>query len=249
MVLIGAGCTGAVAAIAMVAAWLVDRWVPAARREANNEVAGMLFSIIGVVYAILLTFVTIAVWETSSAAEDSTRNEAHALLEVNRYGVELADGGNLQALVRRYATVVIGDEWPRLQAGEDISGDGARLIDAMWAGVDGHEAATDSAVLRQAEVRAVLRELGEAREVRLSTATSGLPVTIWGALIASSVLVVVNSLLFGVPGRGSYVAMVGILAAVSALLLYTVYQLEFPFQRGEQIGPDVFDGVLHLLTP
>lgn len=248
MVLLGVACTLGVAVVAMAAAWLVDRWVPAARREANNEVAGMLFSIIGVVYAILLTFVTIAVWETSSAAEESARIEAHALLEINRYGVETA-GTPLPGLVRQYATLVIGDEWPRLQAGADVSGDGARLIDAMWAGVDGQQPATDSAVLRQAEARAELRTLGEAREVRLSSATSGLPVTIWGALIASSVLVVVNSLLFGVPGRGSYLAMVGILAAVSALLLYTVYQLEFPFQRGEQIGPDVFDGVLHLLTP
>jgi hypothetical protein len=46
------------------------------RLSLNNEVAGFKFSVIGVLYAVLLGFVVIAVWEDYRNTETAVRNEA-----------------------------------------------------------------------------------------------------------------------------------------------------------------------------
>ena len=50
---------------------LVRRWVGVEKLALNNEVAGFIFAIIGVVYAVLLAFVVIAVWEKFSEGQTS----------------------------------------------------------------------------------------------------------------------------------------------------------------------------------
>ena len=49
------------------------------RLKLNNEVAGFKFSVIGVLYAVLLAFLVIAVWENYNATNTAIRNEAKAV--------------------------------------------------------------------------------------------------------------------------------------------------------------------------
>ncbi len=53
------------------------------RLKLNNEVAGFKFSVIGVLYAVLLGFVVIAVWEDYRNTETAVRNEAKAVVDLN----------------------------------------------------------------------------------------------------------------------------------------------------------------------
>jgi hypothetical protein len=48
------------------------------RLSSNNEVAGFKFATVGVLYAVLLAFAVIVVWEKFSAAEDHVALEAAA---------------------------------------------------------------------------------------------------------------------------------------------------------------------------
>jgi hypothetical protein len=238
------------AVVGALAAWTVDRYLPAERRCDNNEVAGMLFSIIGVVYAILLTFVTITVWEASSEAEESSLAEARSVVEINRYANTLAapDQQTLHDLVRRYVDVVANQEWPRMARGEPVTGAGADVLDAMWTAIDAKPAADGYALARQTEVHTDLRALAEARQTRIAAADATIPMVIWYSLIFSAFLVVINALMFGVHGRTFYIGMVAILAAVSALLLFSVYELESPYQRGERVTVDSFVSVVRDLA-
>ena len=43
--------------------------------------------------------------------------------------------------------------------------------------------------------------------------------------------------------KGEYISIIGMLAAMSALMLFAVWQLEYPYQRAERVGPDVFTSV------
>jgi len=52
--------------------------------EANNEFAGFMYSMIGLVYGVYLAFTIIAVWEQFSAAEEVTTAEATHLSELWR---------------------------------------------------------------------------------------------------------------------------------------------------------------------
>src|ERR1700744_5314726 len=57
---------------------LVRRSIGVDRLALNNEVAGFIFAIIGVVYAVLLAFVVIAVWEKYSEGQTSVAKESAA---------------------------------------------------------------------------------------------------------------------------------------------------------------------------
>jgi hypothetical protein len=57
---------------------LVRRSVGVEKLALNNEVAGFIFAIIGVVYAVLLAFVVIAVWEKFSEGQTSVAKESAA---------------------------------------------------------------------------------------------------------------------------------------------------------------------------
>jgi hypothetical protein len=57
---------------------LVRRSVGVEKLALNNEVAGFISAIIGVVYAVLLAFVVIAVWEKFSEGQTSVAKESAA---------------------------------------------------------------------------------------------------------------------------------------------------------------------------
>src|SRR3954447_7114092 len=126
------------AAAAIGAALLVHRRVSVDRRQANNDVVGLAFAIIGVLYAILLTFVTVSVWEASDDARSSARQEARSVVDVRRYAGSLpaADAASLRGLVDRYVTIVVKDEWPKMAEGRPVGPAGASTMDAMWAALD-----------------------------------------------------------------------------------------------------------------
>ena len=54
--------------LAMLGPVIVRRYVPLERLETNNEVAGFKFAAVAVLYAVLLAFAVIVVWERFSEA-------------------------------------------------------------------------------------------------------------------------------------------------------------------------------------
>jgi len=62
--------------LAMVGPILVRRYVTLEELAENNEVAGFKFAVVGVLYAVLLAFAIIVVWEKFSNAENNVATEA-----------------------------------------------------------------------------------------------------------------------------------------------------------------------------
>jgi hypothetical protein len=60
---------------------LVGYLVPWQVRQRHNDVAGLIYAVLGVVYAVWLGFVTLAVWEDFEVARSTARSEANELAE------------------------------------------------------------------------------------------------------------------------------------------------------------------------
>src|SRR5829696_5214074 len=58
---------------------LVQRLVSTERRKQHNDVAGFIYAVLGVSYAVLLGIMLIAVWEPWTAAEAVASDEANEL--------------------------------------------------------------------------------------------------------------------------------------------------------------------------
>src|SRR5262245_3449018 len=87
---------------AMCGPIIVRRHVPLDRLSSNNEVAGFKFAVVGVIYAVLLAFAIVVVWERFNQADNDVAREAAAAATRCRLaqGLDAPDG----AAVRKATT-------------------------------------------------------------------------------------------------------------------------------------------------
>ena len=83
----------------MGAQLLIRRWVGVETLVKNNEIAGFKFATVGVIYAVLVAFTVIVVWEKFSDAENAVAQEAGATAALFQY----AEGKEPEALALRTA--------------------------------------------------------------------------------------------------------------------------------------------------
>ena len=83
------------------------KWGPD-RLKLNNEVAGFKFSVIGVLYAVLLAFLVVAVWENYNSTETAVRNEAKAISDLTQvsYALPEDEGNAIRTALSNYVNEV-----------------------------------------------------------------------------------------------------------------------------------------------
>jgi hypothetical protein len=111
----------AVGAAAVAGLMLVQRFVSPELRERHNGVAGFVYAGVGVVYAVLLALVVIAVWEQYQRARETVETEANAVAEIAWLAHRLLESERhqLQEHARFYAREVVDQEWPLMAQGTD----------------------------------------------------------------------------------------------------------------------------------
>jgi hypothetical protein len=246
-------CGASIAAV--VGLTIVQRLVPPTTRKEHNEVAGFIYAALGVIYAVLLALVVIAVWEEFGRARVTVESEANALAEIFWLAHQLPEpeGPHLQELARSYAEEVVDDEWPLMEEGETPSMEqstqatpqGWVLIDDIRATLQGYEPRTEAEQELYAEGLDQVQRLADARRTRLVQAEESLPTVLWVVLIAGGIVAVGFTYLFGLERTEAHALMVASLAAVIALILFTVGVLDHPFSGGAAIEPGAFELVLN----
>src|ERR671910_1004207 len=239
---------------AVVGLVVVQRLVPATIRMGYNDVAGFIYAVLGVIYAVLLALVVIATWEEFGRARVTVETEANALAEIAWLAHQLPEpeGRELQELCRSYAEVVVDEEWPLMEQGRTPSLESSQetsrawvLIDDIRATVQEVEPHTAAGQERYAEGLDQVQRLADARRTRLVQAEESLPTVLWVVLIVGGILVVSFAYLFGMENTGAHSLMVVALAGVIALILFTIAAMEHPFSGGARVGPEAFELVLN----
>ncbi len=110
---------GGTCLVALAGLELVQRLVPASSRKPHNDVAGFIYAALGVIYAVLLALVVIAVWEEYQAASETVEQEANAAADIFWLANRIPEprGTHIQELVRSYAEEVVYREWPLMEQG------------------------------------------------------------------------------------------------------------------------------------
>src|SRR4030095_3623349 len=99
---------------------VVQLLVPTERRKQHNDVAGFIYAVLGVSYAVLLGLMLIAVWEQWNAAEEVASDEANELARIFYFAHALPqpEGRHIQELASSYAQVVVEEEWTAMEQGK-----------------------------------------------------------------------------------------------------------------------------------
>ena len=223
---------------------LVQRLVPTAVRRQHNDVTGFIYAVLGVVYAVMLGLMVVAVWEQWNAAADRADQEASGLAEVFWVADRMPEskGHNIQELVHSYATVV-EEEWPLMRQGKSSQKAWA-LLDEIRSEVQDFQPSTPAQTVLYEQGLERVHELADARRERLLLADHGLPAILWVVLTIGAVVVIGFTYLFGLDSTVIHVLMVAALALIIALVLFTVAELDFPFRGDIRLGPEAMEQVL-----
>ena len=243
LVVIGV-CLAAVAGLE-----LVQRLVPAQKRQEHNDVAGFLYAVVGIVYAVLLALLVIAVWEQYQSANETVESEASAVAEIAWLAHRLPEPERheLQEDARSYAQEVVDQEWPLMEQrieGEQGTPEGWDLVDDIRATLQEVEPSTVAEQELYAEGLDRIQRLGDARRMRFVAAEEGIPGVLWAVLVFGAVVAVGFTYLFGMRNTWAHRLMVMSLTAVIALVLFTIGVMEHPFSGGARIEPSAFELIL-----
>ena len=240
-----AGCLAA-----LVGLELVQRLVPSEKRQEHNDVAGFIYAVIGVVYAVLLALLVIAVWEQYQRALETVEGEADSVADIAwlAQGLPETERYQLQEHARSYAQEVVDQEWPLMEQGgiegERGTPEAWSLVDDMRATLQDFEPSTEAEQNLHAEGLDQIDRLGDDRRMRLVAAEEGIPGVLWVVLVFGAVVVVGFTYLFGLRNTWAHRLMVMALTAVIALVLFTIGAMNYPFSGGAHVDPGAFELIL-----
>lgn len=222
-------------ALAMMGPFLVRRRFTLSVLLKNNEIAGFKFATIGVIYAVILAFAIVSVWEKFNEAELRVLEESGAAATLFR----LASGGEADAVATRaalqqYFSSVVEDEWPRMARGDESS-DATKALDALYVACVRFVADKRPAIGVEA-----MKELGaitEARRGRLHLATGVVPPALWIMLLCGALVTIGFTYFFGMENLRAQSAMTGALSFIIFLGLFVILSYDHPFTGEVSVDP------------
>ncbi len=236
---LGVGVVLICVGLSLLGLWVVRKSVELEKFEAQHEVAGFLIAVVGVIYAVLLAFIVIIVWEQFVAAENAAGDEASSVGSLYRDGVALGgEGQALRVAVQRYAVSIADDEWPYMATHLEEDPRTDAPLNGVWAAVTRLQAknATDAAFVQHAvtEVATATQD----RRTRVRDSASQIPGPLWLVLIGGGAITVAFTYFFGLERFRAQAIMVAALSAVIALSLLTILTLDLPFTGGVAVKPE-----------
>jgi protein-S-isoprenylcysteine O-methyltransferase Ste14 len=231
--------------VAVVGLVVVQRLVPPERREEQNNVAGFIYAVLGVAYAVLLAFVVIAVWEEYKTAQTNVESEANELAGVYFLASQLPEPQrtNVQDLARMYARVVVEEEWPMMEQGQ-TSPHADSLLRQLRLKLLQFDPRTRGEQVLYERGLTNLHNAIDARRSRLLEVREGIPNLLWVVLVLGGVITVSFTYLFGLKSNLAHALMVAALTLLICTILFTIAEFNNPFSGPVEIQPEAFREVL-----
>jgi hypothetical protein len=211
----------------------------------NNEVAGFKFAVVGVMYAVLLAFVVIAVWQNYESTDSTVRGEAKAVIDLHHISYALAEpgGGEIRTHLASYLNAVRKFEWPAMARGE-ASDDAARELIHLSQAIFSVEPKGYRELALYQQILRLLTTIEDDRNERLDSSDGTVPPVLWVVLVVGALITLGYPAFFGAPNVIAQSLMTGALAALVAIILLLGVVLDFPFVGEVHISPLPFDQAL-----
>jgi hypothetical protein len=239
---LGIGIIGLSALSAAIGVILIRRLMHGRVREGHNDVLVPLFLTTGTLYAVLLGFLVIAVWENSDAAKNNAAEEASTLATLYRQtsGMPSAEQREMRGLLREYTEAVVGDEWKIQAATAGASPRARKAIADLYRAfrtIPREDASSSISV----EFLQTLRVVAADRNRRTLQAGEKLSPVMWFVLLLGGAIVVSMSFILYMEATWPHVLASGLMAALIGAMLFITLLLSSPFSGPLALRPDSFE--------
>jgi hypothetical protein len=215
------------------------------KRLTDTDIAGFKFGTIGVLYAVLLAFAIIVVWEKFKDAELNVVQEAGAAENIYRLSQGLSDNARVSVIsnVANYLKAVINVDWPSMDQGTaSAKGPTKQALDALYATLVLSSGQADNAVVSE-----MLRQLDlitQSRRARLVASEGTVPKAVWPILFGGAAITIGFTFFFVTARLLTQVLMTALLAILILSELLIIVGVDRPFSGAVKIEPNALAAVL-----
>ena len=208
---------------------------------AHNEVGGIIIAVTGTLYAVVLGFLTVVVWQHFLEARELVVLESGADVDAwhTAVGLPSAVRQRVREDMLSYAKIMIDREWPMMRVGGFDPGAAAVAMDAIDATgslVPGNMGESNA----QAATMQQLGVMHDARQRRIAVNGSGVSWFEWLVLLVGATCVICFCWLFGLRNPRTQLLMTSTVVTIIVSILVLLFELQFPFRSDVGIGPDAW---------
>jgi hypothetical protein len=216
--------------IAMLGPLVIRRRMSLDVLSTNNEVAGFKFATVGVIYAVLLGFAVIVVWEKFNDAENNVALEAGAAATIYRLadGIGGEAGTALHNANTAYLQAVMASDWPAMQKGTGSSAATAALSN-VYAALLRYEPTDRRGTALMAEVLHQLDLVTQTRRARIVVSAGIVPGIVWTVLFGGALITIGFTFFFGTRNLRAQTLMTGALTVLIFSALLVIIAIDHPF--------------------
>ncbi|MDE2482572.1 MAG: DUF4239 domain-containing protein [bacterium] len=211
----------------------------------DNDVAGFIIAVVGTLYAVLLGFMTVEVWDHYETARLHVWAESASVADVwhDAVGLPAQPRVRVRADMLAYAHTMIDEEWPAMRTG-GFSVRGDELIMDVATAVGQYVPKNLGESNAQAAIIARVNELHDARGSRLATNAEGISRFQWIVLVIGALVVLMFCYTFSVSNLGAHLLMTGLVTILIAAMFVLLFELQYPFRSSLGITPEAWSALL-----
>lgn len=245
-VLLAVAFIGGAIAYGVLGVSLTRKFVRSHVAEGHNDVLVPLFLTAGVIYAVLLGFMVVAVWESYSTAHTTAAEEAAILVPLYRQTTDMAQdkGDAMRGLIRGYARAVIDDEWDNLKRTGHASEKARRLTGQVLREFGTLNPTTKVKEMIDAQFLQTFSSVLLLRNKRLLQASESLSWVMWLGAVGGAIITLSMSFVLYMDRPWPHLVMVGVLSALIGMLLFMLSVLSQPFVGPLALEPAPFQASL-----
>jgi Protein of unknown function (DUF4239) len=212
----------------------------------HNDVAGFIYAVVGVIYAVLLAFVVIVEWEMFRDSDSKVQNEVQSVASVFR-DMQVFDEPQrslVQHEIVNYTNLVIKEEWPLMEKDKysEKALESSRRIFNLVTEV---RPTNDYQKIWYQDLVVRVNSFRDDRNHRLQAGKQCIPPFMWDVMILGAAITIGFSFLFATEILWPHAVMIVALSGIITLVLLLVMALDHPFQGIIMVTPDAFEDQLN----
>ncbi len=237
--------------IPMAGLFFFHRLVDWRAREEDTSMVGLSYALCGGIYAVVLAFVAVSVYQSMDKGDVIASAEANELSSLTfvSAGLPTEIAVHIRGDINHYIDIVTKKEWPAQQAfhmEEHSFEEGWAQIRKVSLEIDDFEPATPGQATIKTRMMHSINQLFSDRQTRILAAKTHLPDAVWQMLVLGLVLVVFYVYLFGPHSFKLHLAVTGLTMISVGLVFTLIIALDFPFRGELSIDDDAYKGVKEL---
>ncbi|MHB1948181.1 MAG: bestrophin-like domain, partial [Gammaproteobacteria bacterium] len=241
--------TAITSSISIILVIINKRFIFRKLRYKDNPTIASVSAIIGIIYGVLVGFISLYLINNQNAASEAVQHEANAAANVYLYSQWLKQpiAHNIQEDLKAYLDGVIHQEWPVMQKFQTVSQNGDFVLKKIFNDLKSFVPATSSETLILQNTLNEIRDLYNARHNRINVSNTTLSPEIWVVIIVGTILIIAINYAFRV-NFYLHIFSISVFSVMAASMLFLLITLDRPFQGEFAVSADPLQAVIDLMN-